>query len=424
MKKILYICVALLLFALTSFGVCSLRGSFSNITLGDTSKNNLNNGNTAEPENSDFSENGGEDGASELRAVWLTYYEISDMCKGKTKEYFRKAANTLLTELSASGINTVFYQARAFADALYTSKLFPVSLYISDNGKTEYDPLEVFIGCAKDFKISVHAWVNPFRVSYSTDISSLEASHPARVLYEKNGDSLIICEKGIYFNPSCADAARLIIDGIRELINGYCIDGIQFDDYFYPPCEFDGDKNSYSDYKENGGGLSLADFRRECVSEFVGSVYSVVKAHNEALLFGISPSAKIEYNENTLYADVLRWCSEAGFVDYIMPQIYYGFENETAPFESVAKRWRESVTCKGIKLYCGLALYKAGEVDENAGGGSFEWTKNTDILKRQYLFSVKSGYNGYSLFSCKYFSPGNGNEFSQAEIKSLCDVLQ
>lgn len=424
MKKILYICIAVALFASVAFGMYSFRSSSSNGNSDKTVEKTSNNGGTADFLNSDFSESEVAGEASELRAVWLTYYEISDMCKGKTEEYFRKAANSLLGELSANKINTVFYQARAFADALYISKLFPVSEYISKNGKPEYDPLEVFIECAKDFKISVHAWVNPFRVSYNTELPSLDASHPARALYEKNSDSLIICEKGIYFNPSCADAARLIIDGIRELVNGYGIDGIQFDDYFYPPCEFDGDENMYTDYKKSGGTLSLADFRRECVSEFVGSVYSVVKAKNEALLFGISPSARIEYNENTVYADVLRWCSEAGFVDYIMPQIYYGFENETAPFESIAKRWRESVTCKGVKVYCGLALYKAGEVDENAGSGSLEWTKNTDILKRQYLFSVKSGYNGYSLFSCKYFSEGNRTEISQSEIKSLCDVLK
>lgn len=412
MKKLLYLSVAVVL------ALCVVFKVFKNMPHAETKNETVT---TEENFDESLKDVKAED---ELRAVWLTYYEISEMCVGKDEEYFKNASNKLLSALSSSKINTVFYQARAFADALYSSSVFPVSQYISKDGVIEYDPLEVFIECASEFEISVHAWVNPFRISYNNDISALPFSHPARILYEKNKSALIICEKGIYFDPSSTESTRLILDGIRELISRYEIKGLQFDDYFYPPCEFESDFKAFEEYREGGGTLSLADYRRENVSEFISAVYSAVKAQSLSLLFGISPSAKIRYNTETLYADVSRWCGEEGFVDYIMPQIYYGFNNENAPFERVAEEWRELVVCKGVKLYCGLALYKSGIADENAGSGKSEWQESADILKRQYLFLLKSGFSGYSLFSCKYFLPENENEFSYKEIKNLCDVLK
>lgn len=384
---------------------------------------------SGDSKNNDIFEKASEDssfsGKSELKAVWLTYYEISEMCLGKTEEYYKSACEELLKSLGECRINTVFYQVRAFADALYYSKSFPVSEYISKNGDfPEFDPLEIFISCAEKYGISVHAWINPFRASYKTDINALPSDSPVKKLYESDSSSLIICEKGIYLTPSSQKSTRLILDGIRELIIGYNIKGIQFDDYFYPPCEFSGDGAAFEEYSKNNASFTIEDFRRSCVSEFISAVYGTVKSYGEELLFGISPSAKVKYNKNTLYADVELWCSEDGYIDYIMPQLYYGFENEIMPFSEVAELWRELVKNENIELYAGLALYKSGSTDENAGSGKNEWQANADILSRQYKELVNSGYDGFSLFSCKYFSAENSSDFSEKEIKALCDVLQ
>lgn len=361
----------------------------------------------------------------ELKAVWLTYYEISDMCLGKTEAYYKSACEELLKNLCECRINTVFYQARAFADAFYYSKSFPVSEYISENGDfPKFDPLEVFISCAEKYDISVHAWINPFRVSYKSDINTLPEHSPVKKLYESDSSSVIVCEKGIYLAPSSQKSTRLILDGIRELISCYNIKGVQFDDYFYPPCEFSGDGAAFDEYSENNASLTIEDFRRSCVSEFISAVYGTVKLYNEELLFGVSPSAKLEYNKNTIFADVELWCSEDGYIDYIMPQIYYGFENEIMPFSKVAELWRELVKNESVELYAGLALYKAGGFDENAGSGKNEWQANADTLSRQYKELINIGYDGFSLFSCKYFSAENSSDFSEKEIKALRDVLE
>lgn len=383
-------------------------------------------GNNALPKDGElYGENNGNSAISEMKGVWLAYYETADMCRGKTEEEYKASVEALLANLKDCGINTVFYQARAFADSLYYSKIFPVFEYISESGeKPGFDPLSVFVKCADEYGMSVHAWVNPFRVSYGSKVNALPTASPAIALYKENPSSLIVCEKGVYFNPASTESTRLIIEGIRELLENYDIDGIQFDDYFYPPCDFSGDETIYQNYIEGGGELTLEDFRRSCVSEFVSNVYTVVKAYGENKVFGISPSAKVEYNKNTLYADTELWCREDGYIDYIMPQIYYGFENDTMPFEKVAAEWRELVTNKNVALYCGLALYKAGVADENAGSGKNEWQNSSNIISRQYEVVMDLGYNGFALFSCKYFSAENSNDFSEEEIKALTDMLE
>lgn len=362
----------------------------------------------------------------ELRGAWLTYYEISKLCSGKSESEYRASLTALLAALGKYSINTVFYQARAFSDSLYFSDNFPVSKYIvgSDGQKPDFDPLKVFIECAKEFNIDVHAWVNPFRISYGKDITDISSDHPAQKLYSEDKSALIICESGIYYNPASDRAIKLLLDGIRELVSGYDIKGIQFDDYFYPPCDFSDDKDMYETYVKSGGTLTLEQYRRNNVSEFVASVYSLIKSYDESISFGISPSAKLDYNENTVYADVSLWCNDDGYIDYIMPQIYYGFENSTMPFEKTAEEWAGIAENKNVALYCGLALYKSLKPDDNAGDGKNEWVENSDILSRQYKVLQKNGYKGYALFSCSYIFGENSNENSKKEITALCDVLK
>ena len=163
----------------------------------------------------------------EMRGVWLSFYEISDMCKGKTEEEFTENVKAVMVNLSNSKFNTVFYQARCFSDALYKSSVFPTSKYIVDTGgdKIAYDPLEIFIEIASEYNIDVHAWVNPLRISYENNISKLCKSNPAKILYNEDEDlsSLIICEKGLFYNPADEEARKVILSGVRELLENYDI---------------------------------------------------------------------------------------------------------------------------------------------------------------------------------------------------------
>lgn len=358
----------------------------------------------------------------EMRGMWLSFYEISDICKGKSEEEYRENVKEIILNLSNSNFNTVFYQVRCFSDALYKSSIFPTSKYIveTEGDEIEFDPLSVFIEIADEYNIDVHAWVNPLRISYENNISLLNKNNPARILYNEDEDlsSLIICEKGLFYNPADEEARKVILSGVRELLENYNIKGVQFDDYFYPECDDINDGGIYNEYKENNGDLSLEVWRKNNISSLVSSVYNLVKSYNENLLFGVSPSANFKKNEK-IYADVKLWCSEEGFVDYIMPQVYFGFENETMPFKETVNEWLNVEKNEKVKLYYGLAAYKCGVTDENAGDGKNEWKESDDILSRQYEYlELSDSFSGISLYSYSYCFGNNANE---NEIKKLIE---
>ncbi len=363
----------------------------------------------------------------EMRGVWLSYFEISKMAKGKTQDEYYKNAESVIQNIKNGKLNTIFFQVRCFSDALYESSVFPTSSYIaSKQGEIlKYDPLKIFIEIAEKNNIDVHAWVNPFRVSYETDFNKLSQNNPAKIFYEKNkkNSALIVCDKGIYYNPASEDARSLILSGIRELVTNYKIKGIQFDDYFYPEAENFNDDELFNEYKKLNGEKSKRDWRKENLTNFISSVYSLIKGINPDVVFGVSPSAKKEHNEK-VYADIEKWCSESGYLDYIMPQIYYGFENSLMDFSSVAEYWAEIERYKGISLYCGFAAYKSGIEDENAGKGENEWIDNSDILKREYKY-IKNigGYSGFSLYSYSYCYGENITKNGLTEIANLTTML-
>lgn len=148
-------------------------------------------------------------------------------------------------------------------------------------------------------------------------------------------------DTGTYLNPSCEKSTELIVSGVEELLSKYDVDGIHFDDYFYPSNDEKTDNLLYEKYKtDKSQDISVGDFRRGCVNSMIKRVYEKVKEHNA--VFGISPAADIEKNREVLFADAEEWC-RGGYCDYICPQIYFGFEypKEGFDFLSLCKRWRE-----------------------------------------------------------------------------------
>ncbi len=359
-------------------------------------------------------------------AVWLTYSEIGSLVKDKTEAEYEESVDDVLSGLKANKINTVFYQCRAFCDSFYKSEIFPVSKYIvAENIAPAYDPFAIFLEKAEVYGLSVHCWVNPYRISYDNEFDNLPENSPARKIYKANKNSLIICESGIFLNPASNEARSLVLKGVKEILKKYKVSGFHFDDYFYPEAEKINDRKLYKEYKGTGGKLSLADWRRENVNALVSSVYSLIKAENENLIFSVSPSADIEKCKNVFYADVEKWCREEGFVDVLIPQIYYGFENEKMPFIDVMREWEIIVSNGTVELVPGLAPYKCGKVDEYAGVGKNEWVENVNILSRQYEQTLKSPvWQGFSLFSYSYSFGENVCEISQKEIKNLLYMVE
>lgn len=333
-----------------------------------------------------------------VKAVWITYYELSGFTQDSTEQDFRKKINKTFKELKSNGFNRVTVQVRPFADAFYKSDYFPVSSYCFKEQGSEliFDPLEIMVESAHKYKLSIEAWINPYRVSNSDDFSQLSKNNKA--VEWQGTDNLIVCDSGIYFNPASDEVTKLISNGVKEIAENYDVDSICFDDYFYPSTDEKIDKSSYASYKKSKGDKSLADWRRENVSKMIQSVYSTVKSVDENITFGVSPASNTESNYNTLYADTQKWCTEKGYVDYICPQIYFGFQNENQPFMKTTKSWVQMADCT---LYVALPLYKAEKEDEFAGdNGKNEFIDNNNIIARQVTYLSKlSDVKGYYVFS-------------------------
>ena len=340
---------------------------------------------------------------SELRGIWISCYDHISAA-GKTREQYKASTDTMFKNIKDMGLDTAFVHLRAFSDAFYKSDIYPYSSYIAgkEGADLPFDPFDVMLESAKQYGISVHGWINPFRVSTKNDASLLSAKNPAKAILDSGNKSGEICvlSNGIYYNPSCPSNHERIIDGVREIISKYDIDGIHIDDYFYPSTDTAVDKMQYSQYKAEGGTLSLADWRRNCVNAFVSALYSAVKSVDSTLIVSISPAGQLDKNYDEYYADCELWLSRTGYADLIIPQIYFGFEHETLAFGSLLNKWGNLSRASGVKLACGIAAYKCATTDKFAGTGSSEWKNKTDILSRQ-LTAIRNNknYGGFVVFS-------------------------
>ena len=189
------------------------------------------------------------------------------------------------------------------------------SLFCNITNSLEYDVLKYIIDEAHKRGIDVHAWINPYRVSTSTDFSKLDKSNPAYKLAGTNSVK-IIDNKGIFYNPASAKVNDLIVSGVEELVTNYNVDGIHFDDYFYPDSDIDLD--NYNEYISKGGTLSLEDYRYNNVSTLIKRVYAKIKDVKKDVVFGISPEGNLENNYKKHFLNVEEILSTSGYVDYIM----------------------------------------------------------------------------------------------------------
>jgi len=335
---------------------------------------------------------------NETRGIFISYIEYLEYFQGKNESEIKNEINNMIEKSKTNYINTIYLHVRPFSDSIYNSKIFPYTHTISGTqGKSiNLDVLEYFIKTAHKENIKVHAWINPYRISNDTNISFMSKSNPAYKWLNTNNVK-IIEEKGIFYNPASTEVRNLIIDGIVEIIENYEIDGILLDDYFYPDNTIDLDN-----YKEVENTISLEDFRLSQTNELVSGIYQKIKETKPNILFGISPDGNINNNYDTHYADVKTWLKEENYIDYIMPQIYYGFTHQTKPFIQTINEWNDLIE-NNVKLIPALALYKIGEYDIYAGSGANEWLENDNIIENQIkiLRSIKKNH-GFSIFRYKY----------------------
>ncbi len=344
----------------------------------------------------------------EMRAAWISYLEYSEvragyntLLQGQTESQAKANIDEAFDNLASIGVNTAIVQVRPMGDAIYPSKLSPRSIYVSPKDAANrkqgddpgWDPLQYMIDAARSRDMEIHAWFNPYRVATNRDLSLLADNNQAKIWYQAGSDCTLEFPRedgnmGLSLNPAREEVMDFIADVVDEVIDNYDIDGIHFDDYFYPTLNESFDGAAYKEYTDAGGQLSQRDWRFENVTRLVKKVYDTVHASDKDLVFGISPQGNLGNNYLTQMADVKLWSSKPGYIDYIMPQIYFNFQNQTAPFAETADLWAETVTEPSVALYIGLGAYKIGVYDRWAYPGNdahpaqTEWMTENEILKR------------------------------------------
>lgn len=314
-----------------------------------------------------------EPNSKEMRAVWITTVYNSDFPSTSTKgnaEAQKQELIKKLDTLKSAGINTVIFQVRPKGDALYQSNINSWSDVLTGTQGLYpgYDPLQFAIEEAHKRGMELHAWLNPYRVTtWGTDTSVLSANHPARL----HPEWLIESNSALYYNPDLTEVKEHIKNTVAEIVQNYNVDGIHFDDYFYP--------SNYPLPEGETRDGAVANARRQNVDEMVAMVYNTIKSIKPSVVFGISPTGIWKNNTSdptgsatkgqecyySVFSDVRSWI-KSGTVDYIVPQIYWETGNSAADYETLVKWWSNEVSGTNIKLYIGQALYKdvvANQID-------------------------------------------------------------
>lgn len=312
----------------------------------------------------------------EFRAAWIaTVANINWPSKsGLSVQEQQKEALALLDFLQKHNYNAAIFQVRPQADALYESNLEPWSFFLSGvQGKAPqpyYDPLQFWIEAAHDRGLELHVWLNPYRAHHSTGgaitNTSIVKTHPELVVGLKNGM--------YWMDPSKKGTQDHTAAVVMDIVNRYDIDGVHFDDYFYPYASYNKgadfpDAASYAAYLKEGGKLSKDDWRRDGVNKFVERIYKEIKAVKPQVKFGISPfgiyrpgypksiSGMDQFSE--LYADARLWLNE-GWVDYYSPQLYWKI-NQTKQSFPVLLGWWESENHHKRHLWPGINIDFGGD---------------------------------------------------------------
>ncbi len=321
----------------------------------------------------------------ELRGLWVaTVLNIDYPSKPTTDaSVLKNEAITILDHAKYMGLNAVFLQVRPASDALYPSTYFPWSKYLTGGQAVpptdEFDPLAFWVDEAHARGIQLHAWINPYRITKKTakepkhDFASLSPHHPA-ILHP---EWVVMHSDGnLYFNPGIPEVRSLVIDSCLEIIKNYDIDGIHFDDYFYPGKDFN-DKNAYEKFGESY--RSIDDWRRENVNLLISDLSKAIKSTSSNVRFGISPfgiwanKATNSLGSDTKgmqsyydqYADTRKWVKE-GMIDYIAPQLYWNIGFTIADYSKLLHWWVQTTKGTGVDLYIGQAAYRVGNTDSTS----------------------------------------------------------
>lgn len=331
----------------------------------------------------------------ELRGVWVTTawgidWPMEEYNAAVQKQMYIDYLDLLVKH----NMNAVFFQIRGMADAYYDSQYESWSRYITGTAgaKPTYDVLGFLVEEAHKRNIQFHAWLNPYRISTRANRGSSFPQLDPKIPAELTKDY----EKIRVYNPALPEVQTRITQIVKEIITKYDVDGIHLDDYFYPSLEASEKMNDDAEYEKYGKGKfnNIADFRRNNVDVVVQNIQKTIIETRPDVIFSISPAANINSNYEVLFADVRKWSKE-GWVDVIIPQLYFATGTEETSFNQRLDLWSQYIYEN--HLLVGYGIYKFGDPNQ---GSKYQ---SSEDLKKQFEFAgKKSKVEGSVLYSAKY----------------------
>ena len=350
-------------------------------------------------------------GVTEMRGVWLATVANRDWPSrpGLTPAQQRTELIAHLDTAVRDRLNTVMFQVRPTADALWPSPYEPWSQYLTGTQGQDpgWDPLGTAVEEAHVRGLQLHAWFNPYRIANNTDLTKLVASHPAR----KHPDWVVVYGGKLYYNPGLPQVRAFVEDAILDAVKKYPVDGVHFDDYFYPyPVagqSFDDDA-AYDTY--GGGFADRAAWRRDNIDKLIRETAARIEQIRPGTRFGISPfgvwrniatdsrgsdtRAGVQTYDD-LCADTRKWVRE-NWIDYIVPQLYWNIGFAAADYAKLLPWWAEVARGTKTQLYAGEALYKAGDPAQPAA-----WQDPAELSRHLTLAAKYPQVGGHVFFAAR-----------------------
>ena len=343
----------------------------------------------------------------QLRGAWIASVTNIDwpsrpgMPVAEQMAEFRQLAD----EARRLHLNALFVQIRPTADAFYPSQLEPWSQWLTGTQGQDpgYDPLGFIVDEAHARNLELHAWFNPYRVSLQSDPNQLAPNHMGR----QHLDWLRVYGGKLYFDPGIPEVRAFIEQVVLDVVTKYDVDGVHFDDYFYP---YPVTGQTFQDdqvYAQYGAGMNKDDWRRHNVDQLVSELYTQIHATKPWVRFGISPFG-IWRNSNSdptgsathglesysaTYSDTRAWITNH-WIDYVVPQVYWNIGFPAADYSVLVPWWADAVGDSGVQLFIGEATYRIGGAGQAAG-----WQDPQEMLMHLSLDAQTAHVGGQVFFS-------------------------
>lgn len=352
------------------------------------------------------------EGKRELRAVWMATVSNIDWPSkpGLGSEEQKAELIAYLDLFKKLKFNAVVMQIRPCADAFYPSTFEPWSYFLTGQQglapSPYYDPLQFAIDECHKRCLEFHAWLNPYRATWNNDYTKLAPNH----IFKQHPEMFVTYRGKTYFDPACPETRDFVCKVVKDIITRYDVDAIHFDDYFYPNNDFN-DSVSFAKYSRGYSVENKMAWRRENVDMIIKMLHDTIKSVKPYVKFGISLYAvwrnkredvlgsetqSYSYtNYDNLHADIRQWLDK-GWIDYVLPQLYFAIGSSKVDFKVVADWWAENSFTHG--LYAGIGTYRLKE-----GAKESAWRSPAEIVKQVKLIRQSPKYKGFCYFSAKNF---------------------